>query len=151
MAENSQVWSPAYLKLVQLGGRQNVRASLDQLNNDVERVVDGPVVVVHVVLDDLHGIDLVLEAISILAQVLLTSHFAFDLVEPLVQVIQVFSGLSELFLHCLLFWRKKKKTKLFIKLCIFMHRKQSKIKVLADKINSLCAYFSQFFPLFFLF
>ena len=43
------------LELVELGTREDVGAGLNQLHDDVQRVVDGPVVVVDVGLDVLRG------------------------------------------------------------------------------------------------
>ena len=61
-----------------------------------------PVVVVHIGLDVGHAIDLVLEAVGLLAEVLVASNFLFDLVQPFVQVIKIFTSLAEFFLNGLL-------------------------------------------------
>ena len=50
----------------------------------------------------LHRLDLVVETIILLAEDILAGDLALNLVQPLVQVVQVLSGLAELLLHGLL-------------------------------------------------
>ena len=86
------------LQLVEFRSAKDISTSLNQLSNDVKSIVNWTVVVINIILDLSESIDLVLESVNVLLRHILTGDLPLNLVQPLVEVINVLRGLSELLL-----------------------------------------------------
>jgi len=90
---------PISLKFIEFSRTKNISASFDKLSNNIQGIIDGSVMLINIILNLLESIDLVFEAIHILIWHLLTGNVSLNTVQPFVEIIQIFTGLSELFLN----------------------------------------------------